>query len=283
MDYRKDLDLKIIFKVQKQPADSSQTCRILLCAFCLKSEEPYGWMCFYIFLQISYDLTGSLSRNKDALPQNLVFTMKCKYPVKMCTWAHRGVRAHLMHSFPHAAHKSPLCQRVIIFVFIRVSSRTADSTGCVLVVNTCCQMWSDFIGGTQAGLVRLPGSPYTQQPNCCNPCDGANLLNAGPLLLLGRCPFVWMRRCILTSFKHYHICTVSFQHLESHSCMKKGHACLENYIYVSGQWSHCMSVAAHSGVLKWPLNVFVCHHPASIPWHPPHTQMFWSFVHYSLL
>lgn len=155
-------------------------------------------MCFYVFLQISYDLTGSLSRNKDALPQSLVFTMKCKYPVKMCAWAHRGIRAHLMHSFPHAAHKSALCQRVIIFVFMCVSSHTADSTGCVLIVSRCCQMWSDFIGGTQAGLVWPPGSSYVQQPNCCNPCDGANLLNAGPSLLLGRCPSVWMRRCILT-------------------------------------------------------------------------------------
>lgn len=155
-------------------------------------------MCFSIFFQISYDLTGSLSRNKDALPQNLVFTMKCKYPAKTCTWAHRGVRAHLMHSFPLAAHKSALCQRVIIFVFMCVSSHTADSTGCVLVVNRCCQMWSDFIGGTQAGLVRPPGSSHVQQPNCCNPCDGANLLNAGPSLPLGCCPSVWMGRCILT-------------------------------------------------------------------------------------
>lgn len=155
-------------------------------------------MCFSISFQISYDLTGSLSRNKDALPQNLVFTMKCKYPVKTCTWAHRGVRAHLMPSFPLAAHKSALCQRVIIFVFMCVSSHTADSTGCVLVVNRCCQMWSDFIGGTQAGLVRPPGSSHVQQPNCCNPCDGANLLNAGPSLPLGCCPSVWMGRCILT-------------------------------------------------------------------------------------
>uniref|UniRef100_A0A8C6TMX2 Myosin XVI n=1 Tax=Neogobius melanostomus TaxID=47308 RepID=A0A8C6TMX2_9GOBI len=31
--------------------------------------------------QVSYDLTGSLTRNKDSLPQNLLFTMKCKYPV----------------------------------------------------------------------------------------------------------------------------------------------------------------------------------------------------------
>lgn len=42
-------------------------------------------MCFYGLLQISYDLTGSLSRNKDALPQNLAFTMKCKYPMKTRT------------------------------------------------------------------------------------------------------------------------------------------------------------------------------------------------------
>lgn len=165
-------------------------------------------MCFYVFLQISYDLMGSLRRNKDALPQNLVFTMKCKYPMKTCAWAYCGVRAHLIHSFPHAAHKSTLCQRVIIFVFMCVASLAADNTGCVLVVNRCCQMWRDFIGGTQALLVGLPGFSRVQQPNCCNPCDGANLLNAGPSLALGRSPSLWMKRCILT----VHLCSVSFLH-----------------------------------------------------------------------
>lgn len=145
---------------------------------------------------------------------------------------------------PHAAHKSALCQRVIIFVFMCVSSHTADSTGCVLVVNRCCQMWSDFIGGTQAGLVRPPGSSYVQQPNCCNPCDGANLLNAGPSLLLGHCPSVWMRRCILTvhlstaTHVQYHFYTLSL------TAVWKHHTCLENDIYVSGQWFHYVSVAA---------------------------------------
>lgn len=57
--------------------------------------------------------------------------------------------------------------------------------------------------------------------------------------------------------------------------MKKHQPCLENAKYVSGQWSHDVSVAAHSGVLKWPLDFFVCHHPASIPWPPhKHTNVF---------
>lgn len=33
------------------------------------------------FCQVSYDLTGSLIKNKDSLPQNLLFTLKCKYPI----------------------------------------------------------------------------------------------------------------------------------------------------------------------------------------------------------
>lgn len=206
----------------------------------------FGWMCFYVFLQISYDLKGSLSKNKDALSQNLVFTMKCKYPMKMCTWAYCGVRAHL---FPHAAHKSTLCERVIIFVFMCVASHTADGTGSELVVNRCCQMWRDFIGGTQAALVRLPGFSHVQQPNCCNLCDGANLLIAGPSLPLGCSTSLWMRRCVLTV--HLRTLTYALYHFYTLNLTA---------VWKTGHWSQCLSVAAHSEALKGAISDFLFYH-----------------------
>lgn len=145
----------------------------------------------------------------------------------------------------HTQHTKALCVKESLFLYLCVFHHTPQTAQAVcsssIDVARCGVI---LLEAQQAGLVRPPGSSYVQQPNCCNPCDGANLLNAGPSLLLGHCPSVWMRRCILTvhlstaTHVQYHFYTLSL------TAVWKHHTCLENDIYVSGQWFHYVSVAA---------------------------------------
>lgn len=49
----------------------------LYCIMNCKMLKIITW--FLYSCQISYDLTRTLTKNKDSLPQNLQLTMKCKY------------------------------------------------------------------------------------------------------------------------------------------------------------------------------------------------------------
>uniref|UniRef100_A0A671W4E0 Myosin XVI n=1 Tax=Sparus aurata TaxID=8175 RepID=A0A671W4E0_SPAAU len=85
-----------------------------------KDQGPAFTVCHYAG-QISYDLTGSLTRNKDSLPQNLLFTMKCKYPINnmhtSTLWRQSTVdHKDALFSKP-TTHKTTLCLSVAVFVF----------------------------------------------------------------------------------------------------------------------------------------------------------------------
>lgn len=148
--------------------------------------------------QISYDLTGSLTRNKDFLPQNLLFTMKCKYPINnahkstlwpQCTLDHKDALLSKL-----TRHKPALCQHAVVFLCVCVCARAcfipyvADSTVCVYIVYRRCQMWLVAVRATQTVVVWVPEQPCVQQPNCYNFHDEANLLKTSPSLTLGCSP-----------------------------------------------------------------------------------------------
>lgn len=113
-------------------------------------------MIFFVH-QISYDLTGSLTRNKDSLPQNLLFTMKCKYPINnmhtSTLWRQSTVdHKDALFSKP-TTHKTTLCLSVAVFVCVCFITYAADSTVCVYIVYRRCQMWGVVVSGTQAVVV----------------------------------------------------------------------------------------------------------------------------------
>lgn len=137
---------------------------------------------FCIFNQISYDLTGSLTRNKDSLPQNLLFTLKCKWPMNnRPTVASPHTSRNPLG--PTARKKST--PRVIMFCASECfDTYRADSAVCVYIVYRRHQMWCVVVGETQAAVVWLPGSqPHIH--NCCNSHDEANHAKASPSLTLG--------------------------------------------------------------------------------------------------
>lgn len=98
---------------------------------------------FCIFNQISYDLTGSLTRNKDSLPQNLLFTLKCKWPMN-----NRPTVAS-----PHTSRnplgptacRNPL-QESLCFAPVSVSTRTEQTVPSVCILSIegtrCGVLWS---------------------------------------------------------------------------------------------------------------------------------------------
>lgn len=109
------------------------------------------------FHQISYDLTGSLTRNKDSLPQNLLFTMKCKYPMNNTHMSTLWRQSTLDHKdallSKLTAHKTTLCLTVAVFVCVCFIPYAADSTVCVYIVYRKCQMQGVVVSRTQAVVV----------------------------------------------------------------------------------------------------------------------------------
>lgn len=115
----------------------TRCCMIFYAAY----EETCAVSLYHLFFhQVSYDLTGSLTRNKDSLPQILLLTMKCKYPVSTVTsiWAHCGIRVCVTHSPQPTANQTT--QSVVIFVFMCFIPYKPDSSVCVYEVNGTCQM-----------------------------------------------------------------------------------------------------------------------------------------------
>lgn len=106
----------------------------------------YFLICIYLFFfcQISYNLTGSLTKNKDSLPQNLLFTIKCKYPMNnrhACTlWCQHALHYKDALLCKQTAHKTTRCPNVVVFLYVRFIPCAADSTVCVYIVYRKCQM-----------------------------------------------------------------------------------------------------------------------------------------------
>lgn len=104
------------------------------------------------FPQISYDLTGSLTRNKDSLPQNLLFTMKCKYPMNNTGMSTLWRQSTLDHKdallFKPTAHRTTLCLSVVVFVCVCVSSHMQQTAPSVCILS---------IEGARCGVLWLEG------------------------------------------------------------------------------------------------------------------------------
>lgn len=112
---------------------------------------------FIYFSQICYDLTGSLARNKDSLPQNILFMMKCKYPTHTTRVTTLWRQSKPDHKdallYKPAQHTQPLFVPVWLFLFnARFIPYVADSTARVYIVHRRCQMWGVVVSGDRAPL-----------------------------------------------------------------------------------------------------------------------------------